>query len=52
MTSEAVRAHIASAPRIVVKVGSSSLTRAGGGLDVERVDALVKEIAARRTAGH
>jgi glutamate 5-kinase len=52
VTSRAIRARIASASRIVVKVGSSSLTRAGGGLDVARVDALVAEIAARRTAGH
>ena len=47
-----VRARIASAARIVVKVGSSSLTRPGGGLDVDRIEALVNEIAARRTAGH
>jgi len=47
-----VRAQIASAARIVVKVGSSSLTRPGGGLDVDRIEALVNEIAARRTAGH
>jgi glutamate 5-kinase len=52
MTSHAIRERIASAARIVVKVGSSSLTRAGGGLDVDRIDALVAEIAARRTAGH
>jgi glutamate 5-kinase len=52
MTSHAIRERIASASRIVVKVGSSSLTRAGGGLDVDRIDALVAEIAARRTAGH
>jgi glutamate 5-kinase len=52
MTSLAVRERIAAAPRIVVKVGSSSLTRAGGGLDVERIASLVREIAARRTAGH
>ncbi len=52
MTSQAMRARIASAPRIVVKVGSSSLTKAGGGLDIERIDALVEQIAARRTAGH
>jgi glutamate 5-kinase len=52
MTSLAIRERIAAAPRIVVKVGSSSLTRAGGGLDVERIASLVREIAARRTAGH
>ncbi len=51
MTSD-VRAEIAGAHRIVVKVGSSSLTRPGGGLDVERIQELVTQIAARRTAGH
>ena len=52
MTSSAVRRRIADAPRIVVKVGSSSLTRPGGGIDVERIDALVTQISARRAAGH
>ncbi|MGX8906060.1 glutamate 5-kinase [Streptomyces netropsis] len=33
------------ARRIVVKVGSSSLTTAGGGLDADRVDALVDTLA-------
>jgi glutamate 5-kinase len=51
MTSD-VRADIAGAHRIVVKVGSSSLTRPGGGIDVERIEQLVAQIAARRTAGH
>ncbi len=51
MTSD-VRADIAAAHRIVVKVGSSSLTRPGGGLDVDRIEELVAQIAARRTAGH
>ncbi len=51
MTSD-VRADIAGAHRIVVKVGSSSLTRPGGGLDVDRIAELVAQIAARRTAGH
>jgi glutamate 5-kinase len=52
MTAHSIRERIAAASRIVVKVGSSSLTRTGGGLDVDRIDALVTEIAARRTAGH
>jgi glutamate 5-kinase len=52
VTSDGIRALIAQAPRIVVKVGSSSLTRPGGGLDPERIDALVAQIAARRTEGH
>ena len=43
MTREAV----AAAKRLVVKVGSSSLTTALGGLDVDRLDALVDALAAR-----
>jgi glutamate 5-kinase len=45
------RARIAAAPRVVVKVGSSSLTTAAGGLDPVRLDALVDALAARRAAG-
>ena len=41
------RAAVAAAQRIVVKVGSSSLTTAAGGLDPARLDALVDAIAAR-----
>jgi glutamate 5-kinase len=41
------RAAIADAQRLVVKVGSSSLTTAGGGLDVSRLDALVSSLATR-----
>ena len=52
MSPRGVRGRIADAGRVVVKVGSSSLTRAGGGLDVARIDALVAQIAARRRAGH
>jgi glutamate 5-kinase len=37
--------------RVVVKVGSSSLTTATGGLDLDRVDALVDAIAASRGRG-
>ncbi|MCU1678229.1 MAG: glutamate 5-kinase [Frankiales bacterium] len=37
--------------RIVVKVGSSSLTSAAGGLDAVRVEALVATLAARANAG-
>ncbi|GDY31465.1 glutamate 5-kinase [Gandjariella thermophila] len=44
--SEARRA-VAAARRIVVKVGSSSLTTAAGGLDQARLDALVDVIAER-----
>ncbi|PRH78700.1 glutamate 5-kinase [Streptomyces solincola] len=39
------------ARRIVVKVGSSSLTTASGGLDADRVDALVDVLAAVRAGG-
>jgi glutamate 5-kinase len=45
------RARIAAARRVVVKVGSSSLTTAAGGLDPARLDALVDALAARRQAG-
>ena len=52
MTSSNVRRRIAQAQRIVVKVGSSSLTRHGGGLDLDRIEELVAQIAARRESGH
>ena len=45
------RAAIAAADRIVVKVGSSSLTSAGGGVDDSRVDAIVRSIATRHARG-
>jgi glutamate 5-kinase len=41
---------LAAARRVVVKVGSSSLTTAGGGLDRTRVDALVDALAAYAAA--
>jgi glutamate 5-kinase len=41
------RAAIADAQRVVVKIGSSSLTAAGGGLDTGRLDALVSSLATR-----
>ena len=46
------RTSISGAARLVVKIGSSSLTRRGGGLDEDRVRALVDCIAARTRAGH
>ena len=52
MTGDDVRRRIADAGRIVVKEGSSSLTRAGGGLATDRVDALVDQLAARHARGH
>src|ERR687887_2892858 len=45
------RELVAAARRVVVKVGSSSLTTAEGGLDPARLDALVDAMAARRAAG-
>lgn len=45
------RRQLAAARRLVVKVGSSSLTSLDGGLDLARLDALVDALAARRAAG-
>lgn len=45
------RQAVSGAARVVVKVGSSSLTTAEGGLDPARLDALVDAVAARRAAG-
>jgi glutamate 5-kinase len=45
------RELLATAHRIVVKVGSSSLTTAEGGLDADRLGALVDAVAGRRLAG-
>nr|WP_203604869.1 glutamate 5-kinase [Streptomyces sp. SID8014] len=47
----AARQGVAQAHRIVVKVGSSSLTTASGGLDADRVDALVDVLARARSGG-
>jgi glutamate 5-kinase len=47
----ATRALVGAARTLVVKVGSSSLTTAGGGLDPVRLDALVDAVAARTAAG-
>jgi glutamate 5-kinase len=44
------RQAVGEARRIVVKVGSSSLTTAAGGLDADRVDALVDVLAKVRAA--
>ncbi|GCD96511.1 glutamate 5-kinase [Embleya hyalina] len=49
--ADAAREDVTSARRIVVKVGSSSLTTAQGGLDPDRVDVLVDVIAAKRAEG-
>ncbi|OEJ26912.1 glutamate 5-kinase [Streptomyces agglomeratus] len=45
------RQGVAEARRIVVKIGSSSLTTASGGLDADRVDALVDVMAKTRSGG-
>ncbi|WP_236240663.1 glutamate 5-kinase [Streptomyces sp. CC228A] len=45
------RQQVTEARRIVVKVGSSSLTTASGGLDADRVDALVDVLAKVRGGG-
>ncbi|MCM1012227.1 glutamate 5-kinase [Brevibacterium sp. XM4083] len=49
--SATVRADIAGAKRVVVKVGSSSLTTLDGGLDESRLVALTDVIAAHRADG-
>jgi glutamate 5-kinase len=51
VTDEAPRADVVGAKRVVVKIGSSSLTTAHGGLDGARVDALVDTLAAVWSAG-
>jgi glutamate 5-kinase len=49
--SEAARTLIGGAHRVVVKVGSSSLTTAQGGIDPSRVQRLVDALAAARLTG-
>ncbi|MGH3330479.1 MAG: glutamate 5-kinase [Nocardioidaceae bacterium] len=49
--TRASRADVASASRIVVKVGSSSLTTAEGGIDPDRMRALVDTLASVRARG-
>ncbi|WP_344918573.1 glutamate 5-kinase [Streptosporangium oxazolinicum] len=48
---DSARERIRTASRLVVKVGSSSLTTPRGTIDVDRVDALVDVLSARRQAG-
>ncbi|HEY9563210.1 MAG TPA: glutamate 5-kinase, partial [Nocardioides sp.] len=45
------RGEVTAARRIVVKVGSSSLTTAAGGIDPDRLTALVEVLAAARARG-
>jgi len=47
----AMRTEVTAARRVVVKVGSSSLTSAAGGIDPDRVSALVDVLAATRARG-
>ena len=49
--AEIARPEIAGAHRIVVKIGSSSLTTPTGGIDPGRIQALVDALAAARAAG-
>jgi glutamate 5-kinase len=51
MTGQARREQVTAARRVVVKVGSSSLTTATGGIDAERVRRLVDVLAAARGRG-
>ncbi len=51
LSTGSTRRQVAGARRVVVKVGSSSLTSLDGGLDLLRLDTLVDALAARRAAG-
>ncbi|MBM6699844.1 glutamate 5-kinase [Bifidobacterium pullorum subsp. saeculare] len=51
LAQEEVRRRIAAARTVVVKVGSSSLTRPSGHLDPDRLDALVGALATVRLMG-
>ena len=51
MSPARTRQAVAQARRVVVKVGSSSLTRVGGGIDEARVLDLVNAVAARVASG-
>ena len=50
-TATAERADIATATRVVVKVGSSSLTTPDGEIDGDRIGALAAALSARRQGG-
>lgn len=45
-------ASLPSGARVVLKIGSSSLTRDDGGLDLNRIDVLTRLIASLRHRGH
>jgi glutamate 5-kinase len=50
-TTTSERADIATASRVVVKVGSSSLTTSDGEIDGDRIETLTAALAARRQEG-
>ncbi len=50
-SAEDVRAAIAHAKRVVVKIGSSSVTRPAGGVDEANIASLAEALVARRDAG-
>ncbi|MGK2348786.1 glutamate 5-kinase [Actinomyces sp. W5033] len=53
MTAPGTRpAHLPQGARIVIKIGSSSLTRADGGLDLNRIDVISSLAARLRARGH
>ncbi len=52
LTEEEVRREVAEGRRLVVKVGSSSLSSASQGLNVDKVAALVDSLARAHDAGH
>jgi len=49
--TESGRPQIAGAHRVVVKIGSSSLTTTAGGIDPTRIEQLVAALATARLAG-
>lgn len=51
LSESELRAHIASARRIVVKIGSSSLVNTDSSVSTEKIDALVDAMHARMSAG-
>src|SRR3954447_9625544 len=51
MSAAGLRAAVTGARRVVVKVGSSSLTTDSGHLDTELIDTLVDQVAACRDRG-
>ena len=52
LTEEEVRREVAEARRVVIKVGSSSLSSESHGLNTDRVAALVRTLADCHDEGH